>query len=290
MKNILTLAFMFFGMFIVYSQEISKKENEFDEIIDDLFKEDQIIDDLINSLSNYQFLYISFNYNDATYFSGRDIGIDQYNLRSQISYINSKGIFASISGTYYSKFEPKWDVTIATLGYGKSFGKDKIGKYSLSYSKYFYANSDDNIFSNVINLTLGVQNKKRSVGTQILSDFLFGDNQSFQISSRSYVKINLLKSKNITLNLRPQLNITAGKQTIELSRFIIENGQPTTLTYSSDVFDLFNTQINIPLQLNVNSFDFEFGYSINFPSEIGNETDLKNTSFINFSVAYLIDF
>lgn len=288
MKNVLTLILMFLGMFFVYSQETPKKENEVDEIIDNLFKEDEVINELINSLSNFQFLHISLNYNSKTYFSGRDIGIDQYNLRPQISYINSKGIFASISGTYYSEFYPKWDVTMVTLGYGKNFGKNKIGRFSTSYSRYFYANSEDNIFSNVINLTLGVHSKNRSVGTQISGDFLFGDDESFQISSRSYVKINFLKTKKVVLNLRPQLNIIAGKQTIELSRFIIENGQETTQNYTSNTFELFNTQLNIPLQLNVNSFDFELGYNINFPTEIGDETNLKNTSYINFSVAYLI--
>lgn len=288
MKNVLTLILMFLGMFFVYSQETPKKENEVDEIIDNLFKEDEVINELINSLSNFQFLHISLNYNSKTYFSGRDIGIDQYNLRPQISYINSKGIFASISGTYYSEFYPKWDVTMVTLGYSKNFGKNKIGRFSTSYSRYFYANSEDNIFSNVINLTLGVHSKNRSVGTQISGDFLFGDDESFQISSRSYVKINFLKTKKVVLNLRPQLNIIAGKQTIELSRFIIENGQETTQNYTSNTFELFNTQLNIPLQLNVNSFDFELGYNINFPTEIGDETNLKNTSYINFSIAYLI--
>jgi len=288
MKNILTLILLFLGMFFVYSQETPKNENEVDEIIDNLFKEDEVINELINSLSNFQFLHISLNYNSNTYFSGRDIGINQYNLRPQISYINSKGIFASISGTYYSEFYPKWDVTMVTLGYGKNFGKNKIGRFSTSYSRYFYANSEDNIFTNVINLTLGVHSKNRSIGTQVSGDFLFGDDQSFQISSRSYFKINFLKTKKVTVNLRPQLNIIAGKQTIELSRFIMENGQQTTQNYTSNTFELFNTQLNIPLQLNVNSFDFELGYNINFPTEIGDETNLKNTSYVNFSVAYLI--
>lgn len=289
MKNILTLILLFSGMFFVYAQETPTKENEVDEIIDNLFNEDETINELINSLSNFQFLHISLNYNSNTYFSGRDIGINQYNLRPQISYINSKGIFASISGTYYNQFYPKWDVTIATLGYGKNFGKNKIGKFSTSYSRYFYANSEDNIFSNVINLSLGIHNKNRNIGTQISGDFLFGEDQSFQISSRSYVKINFLKTKKVILNLRPQLNIIAGKQTIELSRFVTENGEQTTQNYISNTFELFNTQLNIPLQLNVNSFDFELGYNINFPTEIGDETNLKNTSYVNFSVAYLID-
>ncbi len=289
MKKYLPLILWFSGLFYGFSQEITTKKSDIDEIIDELFDKDATLDELVASLSNYQLLYISANYTSDTYFSGRDIGINQYNIRPQITYVNSNGLFASLSGTYYSEFQPKWDVTVASLGFGKSIGKKKLFRYSTSYSRYFYANSEDNIFSNAINFSFGVHNKNRTIGTVISGDYLFGNDQSYQILSRSYIKLNLVKIKKATLNFTPQLNIIAGKQTIELSRFVIENGMPTSQSYSSDVFNLYNTQVNLPLQLNVNSFDFELGYNINFPSEIGDETNLKNTSYFNFSVAYLID-
>jgi hypothetical protein len=289
MKKYLPLILWFSGIFYGYSQEITTKKSDVDEIIDELFDEDATLDELVASLSNYQLLYISANYTSDTYFSGRDIGINQYNIRPQITYVNSNGLFASLSGTYYSEFQPKWDVTVASLGFGKSIGKKKLFRFSASYSRYFYANSEDNIFSNTINLSFGIHNKNRTIGTLISGDYLFGSDQSYQILSRSYIKLNLVKTKKANLNFTPQLNIISGKQTIELSRFVIENGVPTSQIYSSDVFNLYNTQVNLPLQLNVDSFDFELGYNINFPSEIGNETNLKNTSYFNFSVAYLID-
>ncbi len=289
MKKYLLLILWFSGLFFGFSQEVTTNKDEVNEIIDELFDEDLALNQLINSLSNYQLLYVSANYNSDTYFSGRDIGINQYNIRPQITYVNSNGLFASLSGTYYSEFYPKWDVTIASLGYGNTIGKKKLFRYSTSYSRYFYANSEDNVFSNTLNLSLGVHNKNRTIGTLISGDYLFGDDQSFQISSRSYIKISLLKNKKITLNFTPQLIFIAGKQTIELSRFVFENGLISTQNYTSDNFNLYNTQISLPLQLNVNSFDFELGYNINLPSEVGDETNLKNTSYLNFSVAYLID-
>jgi len=289
MKKYLLLILWFSGLFFGFSQEVTTNKDEVNEIIDELFDEDLALNQLINSLSNYQLLYVSANYNSDTYFSGRDIGINQYNIRPQITYVNSNGLFASLSGTYYSEFYPKWDVTIASLGYGNTIGKKKLFRYSTSYSRYFYANSEDNVFSNTLNLSLGVHNKNRTIGTLISGDYLFGDDQSFQISSRSYIKISLLKNKKITLNFTPQLIFIAGKQTIELSRFVFENGLISTQNYTSDNFNLYNTQVSLPLQLNVNSFDFELGYNINLPSEVGDETNLKNTSYLNFSVAYLID-
>ena len=117
MRKFLTLFLILIGVHTTISQEKSIKEKEVDEIIDALFNEDEAIDELMDELSNFKFLYLSLDYNSDTYFSGRDIDIDQYNLKPQLTYMNAKGFFASLSGTYYSEFIPKWDFTSATFGY-----------------------------------------------------------------------------------------------------------------------------------------------------------------------------
>jgi len=288
MKKYIALLLWLSGFIFAYAQEPTKAK-EIDDLIDELFMEDDIINELSASLKNYQFLYISSTYNSNTYFSGRDIGIDQYNITPQITYAHSNGIFASLSGIYYSQFEPKWDVTTATLGFGRNIGKNNLFKYSVSYSKYFYANDLDNIYTNTLNAGLGVRNKKRNIGTQISVSYLFGEEQSFEIASRSFVDVNLYKTKKTSLKFKPQLSIIAGKQTIELARIYNQDGQILTEYTENDVFDLINTQINLPLQFSTNSFDFEAGYNINFPNALGDESNLKNTGFFSFSVGYLID-
>lgn len=291
MKKYFTLFLFLLGMFSAISQvlPITEIEKERNDILDDLFQDNTDIDDLIASLSNYHLIYISTNYSNATYFSGRDIGIDQFNIRPQITYLNSSGLFASIYGIYYSELQPKWDVTSATLGYGKSFGKNNLFKYYASYSRYFYNNTDINIFSNDISVGLSIRDKKRTLGTQLTTSYLFGNEQSIQVSSTSYAIINLLKTKKYNLALRPQLSIIAGKQTIELAQSYTHMGQVVTSYSTNDVFNLINTQLNIPLQFSMNSIDFEVGYNINFPSAIGNESNLKNTSFFNMRLGYLFD-
>ena len=288
MKKYITLLLWLSGLTFAYSQE-PKKEKEIDDLIDELFMEDEVINELTASLKNSQFLYVSATYNSDTYFSGRDIDIDQYNITPQITYAHSNGIFASLSGIYYSEFVPKWDVTTATVGFGKNIGKNKLFKYSVSYSKYFYANDLENIYTNTLNAGLGVRNKKRTIGTQLSGSYLFGEDQSFEIASRSFVDVNLMKTKKSSLKFKPQLNIVAGKQTIELARIYSQDGQMLTEYIENDVFDLINTQINLPLQFSTNSFDFEAGYNINLPNAIGDESNLKNTGFFSFSIGYLID-
>lgn len=288
MKKYITLLLWLSGLTFAYSQELTK-EKEINDLIDELFMEDEVINELTASLKNSQFLYVSATYNSDTYFSGRDIDIDQYNITPQITYAHSNGIFASLSGIYYSEFVPNWDVTTATLGFGKNIGKNKLFKYSISYSKYFYSNDINNIYTNTLNAGLGVRNKKRTLGTQFSGSYLFGEDQSFEIASRSFVDFNLLKTKKTNLKFKPQLNIIAGKQTIELARIYNQDGQMLTEYTENDIFDLINTQINLPLLFSTNSFDFEAGYNINFPNAIGNESNLKNTGFFNLSIGYLID-
>jgi hypothetical protein len=289
MKYIFTLFFGLVCVFISSSQETKTKNKEIDEIIDSLFNEDEIIDELIKSLSNFHYLYVSNSYSSSTYFSGRDIQIDQYNLKPQISYVHSKGFFASLSGIYYSGFVPNWDVTIASIGFGKYIGKKKQFKYSTSFSKYFYNNEIDNLYTNAITGGLGFRNNSKFFGTQISGTFLFGKDQSYQFTSSSYLVFNLLKSKKTSIKFRPQVNVIAGKQTIELATIRIQNDIPITDITQNDVFELINTQLNFPIEINVNSFDMEFGYNINLPSAIGRETDLKSTSFFNLSIGYLIN-
>lgn len=289
MKIKIALLLCFFGFFNSYSQEVPILNNDKNDIIDSLFEQNQIIDELLASISKYQFLYLTVNYNNDTYFSGRDIGLDQFNLNPRMTYLHYSGIYASVSGIYYDKFDPKWDLTTTSIGYGKSFGKNKTYKYATSYSKYFYNNGVDNSFTNDLTISFGLKNKKRTLSTVLSGTYLFGNDQSFQIVSNSSATIKLLKLKKINLDLKPQLAFIAGKQTVELARTYVSFGTVNTYYEENDIFSLFNTQLSLPLQLRSNSFDLEVGYNINFPTAIGDEQDLKNTNFINISLSYLFN-
>jgi len=289
MKYIFTLFFWIACVFMSSSQETKTKNKEIDEIIDNLFNEDEIIDELIKSLSNFEYIYISNSYSSSTYFSGRDIQIEQYNLKPQLSYVNSKGFFASLSGIYYSGFVPNWDVTIASIGFGKYIGNKKLFKYSTSYSKYFYNNEIDNLFTNAITGSFSFRDRSKFFGSQISGTFLFGEEESYQFTSSSYLLLNLLKTKKYYIKFRPQINVIAGKQTIELATIRLYNDIPIRDITRNDVFDLINTQFNFPIEISVNSFDMEFGYNLNLPAALGEERNLKSTSYFNFSIGYLFN-
>ena len=267
----------------LYAQE--QESDELDLILDDLFFNDQqLIDDILDSFNTYNFIYTNLSFNSNTYFSGRESDINQFNLVPQLSYYSSFGLYASISGLYYETFDPNWDFTNVSVGYNNSLDKKKLINYSIGYTRYFYSDGWDT-FTNSIDFSIGIRNKSKTLGTKLASSYLFGKDQSLQVVSRSFASLTLAKQKKYIIKLRPQLNFTVAQQTIALEQL---NTQDNDIAYD-DIFDLLNTQINLPLTLATKSWDFELGYNINFPSAIGTETDLKTTSFFNLSIGYLFD-
>ena len=272
----------------LYAQE--PEGDEIDLLLDDLFFNDQqLIDDLLNSFNRYNFIYTNVSFNSNTFFSGRDSGIDQFNLVPQVSYYSSSGFNMSVSGIYYETFSPNWDFTNVSVGYFNTIGKDKLFTYNAGYTRFFYAN-DWNTFTNSLGLSVGLRTKKRNLGTKLGVSYLFGkDDQSFQVSSRTYGYLTLAKQKKFALKFRPQISFLIAQQTIELEQLNTQGTVTTSEFIYNDIFDLLNTQINLPLTLNTKSWDFELGYNINFPSALESESNLDTTGYFNLSIGYLID-
>jgi hypothetical protein len=206
----------------------------------------------------------------------------------QVSYYHSSGFNASISGIYYENFAPSWDFTSVSAGYFNTIGKKKIGTYNLGYTKYFYSDDYDG-FTNSLDVSLGIRNKKRTLGTSLSASYLFGTDKSYQLVSSSFVNFTLKRTQDFALRLRPRLNFIIAKQNITINRIVVLANRTVLRTFNFDVFDLLNTQINIPLSLSLKSWDFELGYNLNLPNALSYESDLKTTSYFNISVGYLFD-
>lgn len=281
------LLFTIATSFCSYAQE--KDEDDIDVLLDDLFFSDQqFLDELIESDLSYNFLYTSISYNNNTYFSGRDSGTDQFNIIPQISYYHSSGFNASISGIYYQEFLPNWDFTSLSLGYFKAIGKNKNLVYNLGYTKYLYTDDYDD-FTNSLDVSLGMRNRKRTLGTTISASYLFGADESYQLVSNSFANFTLSRTPNYALRLRPNISFIIAKQSLAIVRVVIVDRKRVIETINYNVFDLLNTQLRIPLSLSTNSWDFELGYNLNFPNAVFEETNLEPTSFFSLSIGYLFD-
>jgi hypothetical protein len=281
------LLFSIATSFCSYGQE--ENVDDLDGLIDELFfRDQQFLEELIESNFSYNFLYTSVSYNSNTYFSGRDSGTDQFNVIPQVSYYHSSGFNASVSGIYYQNFDPSWDFTSLSVGYFNSIGKKKSILYNVGYSKYFYTDNFDD-FTNSVDLSVGIRNNKRSLGTTISASYLFGTDNSFQIVSNSFVNFTLKRTSNFAVRFRPSINFIIAKQTLSVQKKIFINGRKALQTVSYDIFDLLNTQLNFPISLTSKAWDFEVGYNLNLPKATAAESDLPTTGFFNLSVGYMFD-
>lgn len=281
------LLFSIATSFCSYSQE--KNDENVDSLIDELFFNDQqFLDEMLETNYTYNFIYTSLSYNSNTFFSGRDSGINQFNIIPQISYYHSSGFNASISGIYYENFAPSWDFTSVSLGYFKTFGKSKNWMYNLGYTKYFYSDDFDD-FTNSIDVSLGIRNKKRTLGTTLAASYIFGTDESYQIVSNSFVNFTFSRTANFALRFRPNISFVIANQTFGKYTIRIINGRRFLVYSGTEVFDLLNTQIGFPISFSRKSWDVEIGYYMNLPNAVADETNLNNTSFIGFSLGYLFD-
>ncbi len=264
-----------------------------DSLLDDLFFGDEELTGLFTEKKNYQFLYWRANYDSRTFFAGREIGSNQYNLSGQMYYLNSNGIFAGVSGAWYSQLDPGYRTTILTLGFGKGLKKAKFFRYRLAYDYYLFNNDDpdfDPLYTS--SLTAGITLKSKSLGTRFNSTFLLGKEVSTQLSWNTYAYLNLVKlGKYDKIRLEPQVLFYFGTESAEflLNEVLID--PLTNIEYTSyykDVFGLMNVQLQLPLNITLKNFDFEAAWIYNLPRTMGDGMSYPENSFFRVSIGYIL--
>ena len=91
MKKSLFVLLIIISNQLLFSQVNDDLDEEVDEIIESLITlDDEDLLDFINELNKYQVILTSVDFNNKTYFLGRDLGIDQYSFTSQLMYENSR--------------------------------------------------------------------------------------------------------------------------------------------------------------------------------------------------------
>lgn len=291
---ILPLLFLFPAQQYLNAQDLDLDE-EMDEIIDNIIAiDDEDLIDILEELNKYQVIFASVDFSDKTYFLGRDIGLDQYNIATQIMYENSNGIFAGISGIYYSEFDPKWDLTYITLGFGQNFGKEDNIRAELSYNRYIFSNPDSNDFENSLDASFDIATKDNVIGSSIESSYFFGGKTGFQLTASIYGDLDLfdLNSKGSKVSFGPDLSFIFGSENIDTSRIDnlgIDIPFIDRIVSEFETFSLRNIQLQLPIVFELNNFFIEAGYNINFPNAFEFENDIDSTSYFNLELSYIFN-
>ena len=275
-------------LFVMISALCTAQEvelSEADVILDDLFVSDSLdVLELFDKLKKQDYLYTTVIYNNKTLFSGRDFGVNQYSMFPSISYIDGDNFFLNLNAGYYSGVNPTWDFVTLSGGYSNYLNKRKtlLASGVYSYSSY----SQDVADLNNHRLTAGLSFRKKWFRNTLTLGYLFGGASSTFVSNNTYISIDILDTKLFDISLRPRIGFFWGNQTVSELVFI----RPRQFEYvNTNYFQLLNTEVGIPVELDFGNWDVEIEYTFNSPKALPSEEGIKNSGFILLSLGYLIE-
>ena len=278
-------ATLFFVMISALCTAQEVELSEADVILDDLFVSDSLdVLELFDKLKKQDYLYTTVIYNNKTLFSGRDFGVNQYSVFPSISYIDGDNFFLNLNAGYYSGVNPTWDFVTLSGGYSNYLNTRKtlLASGVYSYSSY----SQDVADLNNHRLTAGLSFRKKWFRNTLTLGYLFGGASSTFVSNNTYISIDILDTKLFDISIRPRIGFFWGNQTVSELVFI----RPRQFEYvNTNYFQLLNTEVGIPVELDFGNWDVEIEYTFNSPKALPSEEGLKNSGFILLSLGYLIE-
>lgn len=267
---------------LVLAQE--RVKSEADAILDELFPIDSLtIESMVLDLKKQDFLYINTLYNTKTLFSGRDFGVEQYSFFPAISYIDSNNFFLNVGSGYYSEVDPQWDFITFSGGYSNHLNKKKSIVATAAYSYTTFTEDVADLNNQRVSLSLSYRAKW--FRNALSGGYLFGGNRSSYLSNNTYFNIDLLASKSLDISIEPRVGIFWGNQTITELVLI---GFFQFQEVSTDVFQLLNTEVSIPIEFDFGKWDFEIVYTHAMPNALPGEEKPSNNGYFSISLGYLI--
>ena len=267
---------------LVLAQE--RVKSEADAILDELFPIDSLtIESMVLDLKKQDFLYINNLYNTKTLFSGRDFGVEQYSFFPAISYIDSNNFFLNVGSGYYSEVDPQWDFITFSGGYSNHLNKKKSIVATAAYSYTTFTEDVADLNNQRVSLSLSYRAKW--FRNALSGGYLFGGNRSSYLSNNTYFNIDLLASKSLDISIEPRVGIFWGNQTITELVLI---GFFQFQEVSTDVFQLLNTEVSIPIEFDFGKWDFEIVYTHAMPNALPGEEKPSNNGYFSISLGYLI--
>ena len=276
MKKIIFIGFFLFSFLI--SSQTDEEDIILNSVLDELFKTDSLSVDLDRS----DYLYTTFSIDDKVYFAGRNFGINQYSFTPNVSYMRGQNFFLSLGSAYFSELNPNWDFISLSSGYSVFLDNSKRFNLTGIYSRIFFSADADELNPN--RLAISLVYHKKNLRTRMSGGYLFGGSSSLYSALGVSYNINLVEDYKWDLTFNPELSFLFSQQTV--SEQISSGFSPQQI--DQDVFELINTKIEFPIELDFGPWDFEVSYNLNFPSPLISETNIINTSFFTFTIGYFV--
>ena len=279
-----------FLIILINGLTVNSQESYIDSVLSEVmfYDDNELLYMDIEEDKTYHFIYANATYSNKTFYAGREVANPQYYLASQVSYFNSNGFFMGLgisSGTWFASNGDASYNNAIILGYGKALNKHKWLRYNLSYSRFFGISEGLDFSSTYANNAhLGIGLKHKWFGARAGLNFLFGSASKATFSWNIYSQLtlwNLGQFNNI--KLEPQLSFFYDSEEV-----MADNQNWDEINYNNE-FGWMNTELNLPLIINLNDFDIELAYTINLPRSLDPNYAYDTTSFFTISVGYIFE-
>src|SRR4030043_1049279 len=258
-----------YTLLMMYGLSAWSQADRLDSLLDDVFGNDKEMMQLLNPRSAYCYLYSTITGDSKTYYAGRELGDNMYNINGNLYFFHSKGFFIGASGSWYSQLDPGYNTTVVSAGINTPLNQKKTLNFRASYSRYFYNNADpeiENVFNN--NLGSGLSLRNNWIGGRLSFNFLFGKDFGMNFTPNIFSHITIVRFGNYNkVELAPEVSVFIGSETVEYENASsIGNPPQESSTTTEDAYGLLNTQFYFPVCIYLGDFDLELGYSINIPT------------------------
>jgi hypothetical protein len=196
--------------------------------------------------------------------------------------MRGQNFFLSLGSAYFSELNPNWDFISLSSGYSVFLDNSKQFNLTGIYSRIFFSVDADELNPN--RLAISLVYHKKNLRTRMSVGYLFGGSSSLYSALGVSYNINLVEDYKWDLTFNPELSFLFSQQTV--SEQISSGFSPQQI--DQDVFELINTKIEFPIELDFGPWDFEVSYNLNFPSPLSSETNISNTSFFTFTIGYFV--
>ena len=263
-----------------------------------------LIDSMLQQADdNSSQLVLRLTYNSNVMSTGRTLGIQNFGLSPGVSYYHKSGLYADLSGYWSRDFDPSYYLTVASVGFMKSFSH--LFSLLAGYDRYFYRFGGDGYipYSNAFSFTPSVDFNPISISASY--SFYFGDANAHRIMPG--ISLIIEKKKFLKLDrvsFTPGFFLLLGDETITTLEYIppksvaeaVENYRKYgtrfgVALHDTNVFGLMNYAFSVPVTVNHRNWGFSFSYTYNVPKALpGEPLILSKSSYLSGSITYFIGF
>jgi hypothetical protein len=306
-RKIFTVLFILTSC-VLYAQDVDSLLTDHEAL--DLFSNGDslslfaLVDSLLalEELEPVSQLAVRLGYNSNVLAAGRTLGVENFGLSPGLSYYHTSGAYADVTGFWSKDFDPKYYLTIATLGYSRLFTKhfSVIG----SYDRYLYNVPDDSFVPYRNSLSITPTLTIRPVNVSIGYSYFFGDKQVHRV----FLSLNITVQKKKIWGLDriavvPTFCILLGSEQFTISELLIPRSKrealqnyllykkfvPEIITTHTE-FGVMNYSFSLPISVSYKKINFIVNYIYNIPKALPSETlVISKSSFLSASLIYTFD-